>query len=216
MATPEQKVKVLALARDLPRLWHAPTTQARDRKRMLRLLIKDITVEKPHGARQVILHIRWQGGDCDDLMVEIPAKIWERQRNPDAIVMRVRDLAKTMTDAQIVAELNRCGEQSATGRRHTLHTISWIRWKYKIPVPSLKRPEELTVKELTARLRVPPSVVYYWIKRGMIDVRRIDGGSPIWITVDEEKLQELRDRVSRSKKIRKQPDVQKLAERGAV
>jgi DNA invertase Pin-like site-specific DNA recombinase len=216
VATPEQKVKVLALARDLPRLWHAPTTQARDRKRMLRLLIKDITVEKPHGARQVILHIRWQGGDCDDLMVEIPAKIWERQRNPDAIVMRVRDLAKTMTDAQIVAELNRCGEQSATGRRHTLHTISWIRWKYKIPVPSLKRPEELTVKELTARLRVPPSVVYYWIKRGMIDVRRIDGGSPIWITVDEEKLQELRDRVSRSKKIRKQPDVQKLAERGAV
>ena len=216
VATPEQKVKVLALARDLPRLWHAPTTQARDRKRMLRLLIKDITVEKPHGARQVILHIRWQGGDCDDLMVEIPAKIWERQRNPDAIVMRVRDLAKTMTDAQIVAELNRCGEQSATGRRHTLHTISWIRWKYKIPVPSLRRPEELTVKELTARLRVPPSVVYYWIKRGMIDVRRIDGGSPIWITVDEEKLQELRDRVSRSKKIRKQPDVQKLAERGAV
>ena len=46
VATPEQKAKVLALARDLPRLWHAPTTQAKDRKRMLRLLIKDITVEK--------------------------------------------------------------------------------------------------------------------------------------------------------------------------
>jgi DNA invertase Pin-like site-specific DNA recombinase len=42
VATPEQKAKVLALARDLPRLWHAPTTQAKDRKRMLRLLIKDI------------------------------------------------------------------------------------------------------------------------------------------------------------------------------
>src|SRR5208282_6493904 len=47
VATPEQKEKVLALARDLPRVWHAPTTQAKDRKRMLRLLIKDITVEKP-------------------------------------------------------------------------------------------------------------------------------------------------------------------------
>ncbi len=34
VATPEQKAKVLALARDLPRLWHAPTTQAKDRKRM--------------------------------------------------------------------------------------------------------------------------------------------------------------------------------------
>jgi hypothetical protein len=44
--TPEQKAKVLALARDFPRLWHAPSTQAKDRKRMLRLLIKDITVNK--------------------------------------------------------------------------------------------------------------------------------------------------------------------------
>src|SRR5450755_4784435 len=216
VATPEQKAKVLALARDLPRLWHAPTTEARDRKRMLRLLIKDITVEKQHGARQAILHVRWQGGACGDITVEIPAPVWERQRNPDTVVMRVRDLAKTMTDPQIVAELNRCGEKSATGRPHTMHTISWIRWKYKIPGPSLKRPEELTVKELAARLRVQPSVVYYWIRRGMIDVRRLDGGSPVWITIGEIKLQELRDRVSRSKKMRKQPNDQKLAERGAV
>jgi hypothetical protein len=38
VATPEQKAKVLALAQDLPRVWHAPTTQAKVRKRMLRLL----------------------------------------------------------------------------------------------------------------------------------------------------------------------------------
>src|ERR1700680_326340 len=46
LATREQKAKVSALAKDLPRLWRAPTTQSKDRKRMLRLLIKDITVEK--------------------------------------------------------------------------------------------------------------------------------------------------------------------------
>jgi hypothetical protein len=51
VATPEQKAKVLALAQDLPRVWHAPTTQAKDRKRMLRLLLKDITVEKPSAGR---------------------------------------------------------------------------------------------------------------------------------------------------------------------
>src|SRR5258708_24283299 len=45
-----------------PRVWHAPTTQAKDRKRMLRLLIKDITVEKSH-PKQLLVHIRWQGGD---------------------------------------------------------------------------------------------------------------------------------------------------------
>lgn len=54
VATPEQKAKVLALARDLPRLWQAPTTPAKDRKRMLRLIIKDITVEKPSNQKQLL------------------------------------------------------------------------------------------------------------------------------------------------------------------
>ena len=121
-----------------------------------------------------------------------------------------------MTVPQIVAELNRCGEKSATGRPHTMHTISWIRWKYKIPAPSLKRPEELTVQELAARLGVQPGPVYYWVKRGMIEGRRLNNGAPVWITINESTLKELRDRVSRSKKMRKQPDVQKLAEQGAV
>ena len=216
VATPEQKAKVLALAQDLPRLWHAPTTQARDRKRMLRLLIKDITVEKEHGARHAILHIRWQGGACSDVNVELPRPRAEVIRYPEPIIARVRDLSKTMTVPQIVAELNRCGEKSATGRPHSMHTISWIRWKYKIPGPSLKRPEELTVQELAARLGVQPGPVCYWVKRGMIEGRRINNGSPVWITLDEVKMQELRDRVSRSRKMQKRPNVQMLAERGAV
>jgi DNA invertase Pin-like site-specific DNA recombinase len=216
VATPEQKAKVLALAQDLPRLWHAPTTQARDRKRMLRLLIKDITVEKQHGARHAILHIRWQGGACGDVNVDLPPPRAEAIRNPEPIIARVRDLARTMTDHQIVAELGRLGEISATGQPHTLHTVKWIRWKYRVPAPVLKRPEEVTVQALAARLRVLPSVVYYWAERGIIESRRINRGSPLWITLDAIKLQELRDRVSRSKKMRKPPDVQKLVERGAV
>ena len=216
VATPEQKAKVLALAQDMPRLWHAPTTQARDRKRMLRLLIKDITVEKEHGARHAILHIRWQGGACGDVHVDLPRPRAEAIRYPEPIIARVRDLARTLTDQQIVAELGRLGELSATGRQHTMHTIKWIRWKYRIPAPTLKRPEEVTVQELAARPGVQPGPVYYWAKRGIIKSRRINNGSPVWITIDEIKLQDLRDRVSRSCKMQKHPNVQILAERGAV
>lgn len=36
----KQKEDVLALAEDLPRLWRCPSTSAKDRKRILRLLIK--------------------------------------------------------------------------------------------------------------------------------------------------------------------------------
>ena len=72
------------------------------------------------------------------------------------------------------------------------------------------------MQELAARLGVQPGPVYYWAKRGMIESRRINNGSPVWITIDEIKLQDLRDRVSRSRKMQKQPNVQMLAERGAV
>src|SRR2546429_6183135 len=88
--TPEQKARVLALARDFPRLWHAPSTQAKDRKRMLRLLIKDITVNKLIEQRQLSVHIRWQGGACTDLLVQLPLKSADRFRYPSAEVDRVR------------------------------------------------------------------------------------------------------------------------------
>jgi len=212
VATPEQKAKVLALAENLPRLWNAPTTEARDRKRMLRLLIKDITVEKQHGEWHAIMHIRWQGGACTDVHVDLPRPRAEAIRYPEPIIARVRELARTLTDPQIVAELNQLGELSATGQRHTIHTIKWIRWKYRIPAPKLKRPGEMTVQELAERLGVLPGVVYYWAKRGVIESRRLNGGSPVWISLDDAKMQELRNRVSRSCKMQKQHKVQNLAE----
>jgi hypothetical protein len=94
VATPEQKAKVMALARDLPRLWHAPTTQSKDRKRMLRLLIKDITIEKPVNQKQLLAHIRWQGGACSDISVQLPPNIADRVRYPSAVVDRIREMAR--------------------------------------------------------------------------------------------------------------------------
>jgi len=101
VATPEQKAQVLALARDLPRLWHAPTTQSKDRKRMLRLLIKDITVEKPANQKQLLVHIRWQGGVCSDFSVELPLNIADRVRYPTAVVAKVRELARHLQDHEL-------------------------------------------------------------------------------------------------------------------
>ena len=69
--TAEQKRQILQLAGNFPRLWTAPTTEARDRKRMLRLLIKDITVVK--GPEKLLqLQIRWQGGATEVVELQLP------------------------------------------------------------------------------------------------------------------------------------------------
>lgn len=202
VATPEQKAKVLALARDLPRLWHSPGTQAKDRKRMLRLILKDITVEKLN-PKQLSVHIRWQGGAASDLCIQIPPNRADRVRYPAAIVDRVRDLAPSLPNAEIAAHLNREGHVSALGKPFTGSMIQWIRYRYQIPKITLARPEELTVDQVSKRFGVSPNVVYYWIHRRVIQARRLNVGAPYWITLDQADEQKLQGWVHNSCRIHK-------------
>ena len=61
--TPEQKQQILQLGRDFPRLWKAPTTSARDRKHIIRLLIRDITVVKDPQQPKLLLLAGWSDGN---------------------------------------------------------------------------------------------------------------------------------------------------------
>jgi DNA invertase Pin-like site-specific DNA recombinase len=216
VATPEQKAKVLALARDLPRLWHAPTTQAKDRKRLLRLLIKDITVEKPLNPKQLQVHIRWQGGACTDLTVPLPPNVADRLRYPAAVVDRVRELARSLPDVDIANQFNREARTSATGKPYTAKMIQWIRRCHCIPSAALKKPDELTVRQAAEHFGVTDSVIYYWIERHLLQARRLNGGMPYWITLNAADEQQLRNRVRNSSRIRKDQAFRNCADGGAL
>jgi DNA invertase Pin-like site-specific DNA recombinase len=182
--TEEQKAELRALARDLPRLWKAPTTKAKDRKRILRLLIKDITVEKLPTPKQVILHVRWQGGALEDIPVIVPPNRADQIRYPEEIVERVSAMAREYTDAQIASVFNQENIKSAKGGIFTPSIIRWIRYKHRILKPDLKRPNELTVSEVAKKFAISRHVVYYWIEHQIVPTRRIDATSPYWITLN--------------------------------
>ena len=201
VATPEQKAKVLALAKDLPRLWHAPTTQAKDRKQMLRLLIKDITVEKSSVPKRVLAHIRWQGNTSTDLTVQLPPSMADRMRYPAEVVDRVREMARQLPDAAIAKRFREEGYSSATGKAYSTTIIRWIRFRYRIPPPALRKPEELTVAQVAKQFGVSPGVVYYWIERAHVQGRRVNAGSPYWILLNETDKQKLLAWVQNSNRI---------------
>ncbi|MCP4603866.1 MAG: recombinase family protein [Proteobacteria bacterium] len=200
-ATEEQKAQLLELAHDLPRLWKAPSTSAKDRKRILRLLIKDITVEKLAAPKQKVLHIRWQGGAFEDIPIKMPLRCCDQIRYPRETLEKVRKLSKDFNDEQIVSVLNQEGVKSAKGKLFTVSMIRWIRYKHRIPGPILKRPEEFTVQQIADKFTVSRNVVYYWIEREIITARRINQGSPYWITLSSQKEKELTDRVKKPTKI---------------
>jgi DNA invertase Pin-like site-specific DNA recombinase len=214
VATPEQKAKVLALAKDLPKLWHAPTTQAKDRKRMLRLLIKDITVEKSSVPKQLLVHIRWQGNSSTDFTLQRRPNMADRVRYPAAVVDRVRELARHLTDAEIAEQFRREGSISATGKTFTNRIIQVIRFTYRIPRPVLRKPEELTVAQVAEHFGVSEYVVYYWIEHGILPARKLNAGSPHWITLNKTDEQMLRDWVRNSSRIKTASST--LTEEGAL
>ena len=196
--TDEQKGQLLALAKDLPRLWKSPSTSTQDRKRMLRLFIKDITVEQVRPERKALLHIRWQGGAVENLGVALPLPAPDKVRYPQPMVERVRTLALTMTDPQIIATLNQEHLLSATGKPFSLSMIKWIRGRHGIPAPALKRTDELTVREAAEHFGVSIGVVYYWIERRVVEARQLDGRGPWWITFNATKDAELREWIRNS------------------
>src|SRR5438445_10410612 len=124
--------------------------------------LKDMTVEKPLHPKQLLAHIRWQGGAGSDICVQRPPNIADRVRYPAAVVDRVRHLAQSLPDGDIADCLNQEGQVSASGKPFTGSMIQWIRYRYHIPKARLVRPEELTVQQVAERFSVSPNVVYYW------------------------------------------------------
>jgi DNA invertase Pin-like site-specific DNA recombinase len=197
----EQRATVLSLAQDLPRLWNAPSTEPKDKKRILRLLIQDITVERTAEAKVTVLHIRWQGGATEDLHVTRPPSAADQVRYSEEIVERVRILARSMSDEQIAENLHRAGYRPTKGEAFNASMVCWIRYRHRIPAPPSRRPGELSVQELAERLGVRPGVIYYWIARGRLPARRQNDGSPYWIALQQGQEEELRSYVRSSTRI---------------
>lgn len=168
---------------------------------MLRLLIRDITVEKSDDRRQAIMHVRWQGGACSDVIVDLPKPAAEAMRYPVAVVDRIRELSRDLSDPQIVDCLNQAGQLSPHGIPFTLSMIKWVRYKHAIPQICRKHPDELSVQQAAKRMAVSTNVVYYWIERGIVQARKLDGRGSWWITLTAAKEQELQDWVRNSKRI---------------
>jgi hypothetical protein len=197
VVTDEQKQQIKRLAEDFPRLWTAPTTTHRDRKRILRLLVRDVTVSNGPEPKIIILQIRWQGGATETLDVRLPPNRADAMRYPEAFVARVRELAASHHDDDIVQLLGAEGYQSASGKPLTQSMIQWVRHKHRIQAPKLPA-NTFSVNQVCERYGVSKGGVYYWIDRGVIAAEQRKHNAPYAITIDDESDRILRTWVAQS------------------
>ena len=160
------------LAADLPALWNAPATSPKDRKRLLRTLIADITLLPEQRPDQVRIGIRWHTGATDELTAARPIHPGTAKRSPDAAVELITRLGPTTSNDDLIRQLDAAGLTTGHGRPFDIAAVQWIRHAHKIPVPDPYRPGEISVAEAARRLGCSTAVLYHWIHTQQLTARR--------------------------------------------
>ena len=164
----DKRQRILALATDFPRLWRDPNTPARERKRMARLLIEDVTLLR--GDQVLDVHVRFCGGDTRSLQLPRPKSIVDLRKLDPAVVAEVNRLLDDHTDSEIAEALNVARYQPPMGDRFTI----WIVWKIRRAHglesrrDRLRRRGMLTLEEMAQTLAVHPQTVKNRGTRGQL------------------------------------------------
>jgi hypothetical protein len=109
-----QRARILGLATDFPRLWAHPDTPDRERKRMIRLLIDDVTLLRTSDG--LTAHVRFRGGTTTSLTLPPALSAWQLRQTSPKVVALVDQLLDRSTDGEIARLLNAQGYCSGAGR----------------------------------------------------------------------------------------------------
>jgi DNA invertase Pin-like site-specific DNA recombinase len=163
----ESRSRVLALTTDSPRLWMDPGTPERERKRMARLLIEDVTLIK---GESITVRVRFKGGAARTLTLPLPQPAWATwQTNPE-VIAEVDRLLDDHTEGRIAALLNERGWRSGKGGLFTRSILTRIRYQYRLRsrLDRLREAGMLTQEEIAGRLGVTRSTVHDWRRSGLL------------------------------------------------
>jgi len=163
----EVRSRVKALTADFPRLWNDLNTSDRDRKRIVRLLLEDVTLIK---GEEIIMHVRFKGGTVTTLTLPAPKCAWEKYRTPSEVVKQIDDLLAHHTDKQVARILNDRGHCSGRNRPFNHEIVRNIRRSYglKSRYDHLREAGMLTMKEIAERLGVCTLTIKNWRVAGLL------------------------------------------------
>jgi DNA invertase Pin-like site-specific DNA recombinase len=165
--TQAQRQRITALAADFPTLWHNPATPVRERKRMVRLLIEDVTIRRDN---TISVHIRLRGGQNHSLTIDPPLTAGELRKTPTQVVAAIDTLLDEHTPAQIAQILNQRGAVTGMGQPfHRIIVWNIIRdYHLRSREQRLRHAGMLTLAEIAEHLDVHPGTIKSWHRAGVL------------------------------------------------
>ena len=171
----EQQARIRALAADLPALWADPATPMRERKRLIRLLVTDVTLALCD--EHIAVHVRLSGGATHSLTLPRPPRAWELHTTPPATIALIDELLNDHPYDETVRILNGRGLTGGWGKPFSVPSLTQLCRLRNIPDhrQRLRAAGMLTIAEIAGELGVMAQTIKRWQRRGDITGRRVDG-----------------------------------------
>jgi hypothetical protein len=162
-----RRKEILALATDFPRLWNDPKTPQRERKRMARLLLEDVTLTK---GDEITVGVRFRGGATQSFSLPPAQRAWQLHQTSAEVVAEIDALLDVHTEGQIARILNERGHVSGAGLPFHSSMVKRLRRDrgLKTRYDRLREAGMLTLEETATLLGISTHTVKVWRRCGLL------------------------------------------------
>lgn len=197
---PDKEV-LLSLARDLPSVWNAPSTDMRLKQRIVRILVQEIVADVDEKTSEIVLLIHWSGGRHSELRVKKNATGRHGRCTSVEAIEVIRQMCGSFPDEQIAATLNRLGLKTGAGQNWTENRVYSARHYHQLPAydPNRKGDGVLTMDEAAQRLGVSPTSVRRLIESKKLPATQVIACAPWQIASEALQSEAVREAVRNMK-----------------
>ena len=176
---------LMELAHDLPSAWNAPTTNARTRQRLTRILIQEVVIDLDDAAHEAVVTVHWSGGRHTEIRVaRRRSGLYPEDQHPSPVEV-LRRLGGQWPDRELAVTMNRMRCKASDGQSWTILRVRELRERLGIPEfdPASPRAETVTMDETAHRLQISVGSVIRLIRRGIIPATQLMPSAPWQIPV---------------------------------
>ncbi|MGA0565674.1 recombinase family protein, partial [Ancylobacter sp. VNQ12] len=203
-------IMLRALGENLPQVWHAATTSADARKRILRFVVREVVLDQKRDRGQVWMKIVWQTGATSEHRLQRRVHAYHDYADPDRLRQRVADLnAAGKMDKEIAAVLNAEGFVAARGCAFKGENVWLLRKRWGIPTVKIngvaanppRWPDgTYSIQGAAAALGITSQTVFHYLARGLLAGRQLIKGQPWKIDLSDDQIIQLRARIRRTRR----------------
>lgn len=153
------------------RVWTDPNLPNRKRKRIVRLIVTDVTLLK---EKEIQAAIRFKGGATHTLHVPLPRPFAQSRTTPPETIAVIDHLLDEFTDSEVAEQLNQRHITTLEGLSFTATHVYALRRAHKLKsrFTRLREADWQTADEVAAKFGVNKQTVWRWYHHDLIQGAR--------------------------------------------